>query len=64
MLGSNVEGGGHVGVSHHITRYRDASDGSWYAESWIQVDLLRWCWCLSRRRTRIWAPPEGEARAV
>lgn len=48
-----------MGVHHYITKYRDDNDGRWYAESWIQVDLLGWCWCLSRRRKEIWAPPEA-----
>lgn len=38
-------------LHHHITKY--VEDGSLYAESWIQLDLLGRCWCLSRRRVLV-----------
>lgn len=46
---------------HYITRYWDG-DGVRWAESWLQMDFLRWCWCFSVRRVRIDdmpASPEG-----
>ena len=49
---------------HHMTRYMDA-DGVWWVESWIQVNLLGRCWCLSRRRVRVGKrPPEGPPEVI
>lgn len=47
-------------LHHYITKYRD-DDGRWYAVSWLQLDLLGWCWCFSKRRIPIeWGSPGGE----
>lgn len=40
-------------LHHYITKYRDDDDGRWYAVSWLQLDLLGWCWCFSKRRIPI-----------
>ena len=38
-------------IKHYITHY--ARDGKDYAEAWIQINLFKWCICLSKKRTVI-----------
>lgn len=40
-----------MGIRHLITRYEE--DGGAWAEAWVQVDFLGFCWCLWRRRIPI-----------
>lgn len=51
-------------IRHYITKYVDAADGGRYAEAWLQLSVLGWCWCFSRRRIRIdgEGSPEGEPK--
>lgn len=36
---------------HFLTRY--AENGVWFAEAWIQLNILNKCFCFSRRRMQI-----------
>lgn len=38
-------------LKHHITKYYE--NGKKYAESWIQLNLLRKSFCFSRRKIEI-----------
>lgn len=51
-------------IRHYITKYVDAADGGRYAEAWLQLSVLGWCWCFSKRRIRIdgEGSPEGEPK--
>lgn len=45
-------------IHHYITGYEE--DGKRWVESWIQIDVLWLCLCLSRRRIEVrGGPPEG-----
>ena len=39
-------------MKHHITKYTD-DKGDKYAESWLQINFLRWCFCLSKKKISI-----------
>lgn len=38
-------------MHHYITKYME--NGKWYAESWIQLNLLGWTFCFSRRKIQL-----------
>ena len=39
-------------MNHYITRYIDENDIDW-VESWLQIDIFKWCYCFSIRREEI-----------
>lgn len=38
-------------LRHYITKYEEA--GERYAESWLQINILGHCWCLSKKRIKL-----------
>ena len=38
-------------MHHYITEYEE--DGKRYAEAWFQINLLNWCFCLSKRKIEL-----------
>lgn len=38
-------------IHHYITHYSE--NGKDYAETWIQINILKWCICLSKKRIAI-----------
>lgn len=39
-------------MHHYITKYV-AEDGVRYAESWFQINVFNWCFCLLKRKIAI-----------
>ena len=42
--------GGYM-LHHYITKYRE--NGKHYCEAWMQLDLLGWCFCFSKRKIEL-----------
>lgn len=38
-------------IHHYITQYKE--NGKHYAEAWLQINFLRWCFCFARRKIEI-----------
>lgn len=38
-------------VKHYLTKYTE--NGKRYAEAWLQVDFLHWCFCFWKKRIEI-----------
>lgn len=38
-------------LHHFLTTYEE--DGTRYAEAWIQINIFRWCFCISRRKREL-----------
>jgi len=38
-------------IHHYITKYEE--NGNRYAEAWIQINLFKLCWCISRKKIRL-----------
>lgn len=38
-------------IKHYLTKYTE--NGMEYAESWLQFNLFKWCYCFSKRRIKL-----------
>jgi len=38
-------------MKHYITKYYE--NGEYFAESWLQVNVFGYCFCFSRKKTKI-----------
>lgn len=38
-------------IHHYLTAYKE--NGDIYAEAWLQLNLLGWCFCFSKRKKKI-----------
>lgn len=38
-------------IHHYLTKYGE--NGKHYAEAWIQINVFRWSFCLSKRRVEL-----------
>jgi len=38
-------------MKHYITKYRE--NGKRYAESWMQINILGWAFCFSKKKIEI-----------
>lgn len=36
-------------IHHYLTKYYDEKQAKYIAESWIQINILGFCWCISRQ---------------
>lgn len=39
-------------IKHYITKYTDENGIRW-AHAWTQINILRWCFCIFQRKTKI-----------
>lgn len=46
-------------MHHYMTKYVSET-GTWIAESWIQVNVFKWCFIFSDRKIVLKKPPEGD----
>ena len=40
-------------IHHYLTKYYDEEKAKYVAESWIQINILGFCWCISKRSVEI-----------
>ena len=40
-------------IHHYLTKYYDEEKAKYVAESWIQINILGFCWCISKRSIEI-----------
>ncbi|MEO2601303.1 hypothetical protein [Clostridium butyricum] len=39
-------------IHHHLTTY--VENGVKYAESWIQINIFKWCFCIFKRKKKLY----------
>lgn len=44
-------------IHHYLTKYYDEKQAKYIAESWIQISILGFCWCFSKRTIHLEADP-------
>lgn len=40
-------------IHHYLTKYYDEEKAKYVAESWIQINILGFCWCISKKVTQM-----------